>query len=451
LTRHVHAQPRRSVATGDSAGVSIPHADDTATRDLAGRRGARAALRYRKLGFVVGALGSPPRATFAPVYVQSRMRKPPRWVVVVLVLVVVGVAVRLFLLRPAVIVVEVTPVVSGVVEETVTNTRAGTVKARNRAKLSPQLGGRVIAVPHREGARVAAGELLLKLDDSVQQAQLRLAREDVRTATARAEEACLAAELTEKDLVRGSALKADGITSEQMLDTLESNRDRAQAGCRAARAVLDQAQSNVRLVEVELALTEIRAPFGGVLAEVGTEVGEWITPSPPALPVPAVLDLIDSASLYISAPIDEVDAERVKPGLELRMTVDSRPGEHLRGRLLRVAPYVVDVLEQNRTVEIEGELVDGGAGILPGTSADVEVILERRDGVLRIPTSAIAEGGKVLVLTEGRLHERVVKAGMRNWQFTEVTSGLEANEQVVVARDSVEVKAGARARAKGQS
>jgi HlyD family secretion protein len=65
--------------------------------------------------------------------------------------------------------------------------------------------------------------------------------------------------------------------------------------------------------------------------------------------------------------------------------------------------------------------------------------------VLRIPTSAVAEGGSVLVLERGRLAERTVSAGLRNWRFTEVVEGLREGELVVTARESTSVKAGARA------
>ncbi|MBZ5588324.1 MAG: efflux RND transporter periplasmic adaptor subunit [Acidobacteriia bacterium] len=379
------------------------------------------------------------------------MRKIPRWAVVVVVVVAAAAVLRFVVFRQRPVPVEIVRVESGTVEETVTNTRAGTVKARRRAKLSPQIGGRVVELPYRKGSRVEAGALLLRLDDSVQTAQVRLAQEQVKTAQSQAHEACLAADLAERELRRGQALSADGITSQRDLDALESARDQTGAACQAARATLGQAQAQVGVAEAELALTTVRAAFSGVVADCSTEVGEWITPAPPGVPIPAVLDLIDPGSVYVSAPIDEVDSERVKPGQEVRLTVDSRPGEKLAGRLVRVAPYVLDVLEQNRTVEIEVDPSDPqvAATLLPGTSADVEVILARREGVPRIPTAAIAEGGKVLVLNGGRLDERMITTGMRNWQFAEVKSGVAVGERVVVARDSPEIKAGATARAKG--
>jgi HlyD family secretion protein len=375
------------------------------------------------------------------------MGKIPRWLVVAVAVVAVALALRATVLRPDPVKVEVARVERGTVAETVTNTRAGTVKARLRASLSPQLGGRVVELPHGKGERVAQGALLLRLDDSIQRAQVRLAEENVRVAGARAEEACLAAELAEREYRRGSALEADGITSAQLLDSLATDRDRTTAACRAARAALDQSKAQLALAQAELALTEVRAPFAGVLAERSAEVGEWITPAPVGIPIPAVLDLIDPSSLYVSAPIDEVDAERVRAGQPVRLTVDSRPGESFPGTVARVASFVLDLVEQNRTVEVEADFAKplDAASVLPGTSADIEVILSSRDAVLRIPTSAIAEGGTVLVLERGRLAERKVVAGLRNWRFTEVVDGLREGEQVVTARESTSVKAGARA------
>ena len=161
-----------------------------------------------------------------------------------------------------------------------------------------------------------------------------------------------------------------------------------------------------------------------------------------------VLDLIDTRDIYVSAPMDEVDSGRIRQGQAARLTVDSHPGESFLAQVVEVAPYVVDRLEQNRTVEIEVELDDPevAATLLPGTSADAEVILSAREGVLRIPTGALLEGGKVFVLEEGRLVERTLELGLRNWDFTEVIGGLEPGSRVVVSLDRPEIEAGVRAR-----
>ncbi len=373
-----------------------------------------------------------------------------RWLIVAVVLAIVIVVLKLTVLEPDVIRVRVAAVERGVVEETVTNTRAGTVKVSRRAKLSPQMGGLVVATPHLEGSVVSAGDLLLKLDDRVQQAELDLARKSVVAAEAQANEACFAADLAQTELERTASLHGSGIASDQSLDALSSERDRSRAACAAGAAAVEQARSRVAVVQVQLAFTELRAPFSGTVAEVSTEIGEWITPSPPGVPIPPIIDLLDPASIYVSAPIDEVDAERVKVGQAVRMTVDSRPDDRFFGRVKRVAPYVLDVLEQNRTVEIEVSFDEQGvvSGILPGTSADVEVILEQRLDVLRVPSSAVADDGEVLVLADGVLVAASIEAGLNNWQFTEVLSGLVEGDVIVAARDSAEIEPGARAEAR---
>ncbi len=363
---------------------------------------------------------------------------------VVAVLVAAALVLRATVLAPEVSVVTVAPVIRGEVEETVTNTRAGTVKARRRARLSPQFGGRVVELPVLEGDDVITGQLLLKLDDAVQQDQLALATEDIRAASARSDEACLTALLAVKELGRQEGLHRQGIASEGAMDRAVTERDRSEAACRASRAGIEQARARQALARTQLDQTRIVAPFDGVVAEVSTEVGEWITPSPPGLPIPPVVDLLNPHSLFISAPIDEMDAERVHVGQDVRITVDSRRGESFKGRLVRVAPYVLDVVEQNRTVEIEAEFSDLEvvSSLLPGTSADVEVIIERREDVLTVPSTAVADGRRVMVVVDGVLEERKVVSGLGNWRTIEIVEGLTEGETVVTLRRSAKLKPG---------
>ena len=364
-------------------------------------------------------------------------------------LVLVALLLKATLFAPQPIPVRVAAVESGRVEETVTNSRAGTVKSRRRARLSPEIGGKVIALPFREGDEVRAGQVLLQLDSSLQRASLALAERDLGAAEAQRDQACLAADRAGRERGRTERLAGDGIVSADLLDRVASEAEAAEAACRAATAVTGRATAAVALARAQVEQTTLRAPFSGLLAELLIEVGEWTTPSPPALPVPAAIDLIDTSAIYVSAPMDEVDSARLRPGMSARVTVDSHPGRSFTARVARVAPFVLDQLEQNRTVEIEVELEDRGLAesLLPGTSADAEAILSVREGVLRIPTSALFEEGKVLLLDGEVLVERRIEVGLRNWDYTEVGSGLRPGERVVVALDRPEIKAGARVRA----
>jgi len=368
---------------------------------------------------------------------------------VVAALVAVVVILRFTVFAPDPVAVRVVAAQKGLVEETVTNSRAGTVKARRRAKLAPETGGRVVSLPHRRGSHVRKGEVLLRIEDSLQQAQRKVAEGDLATASAQRDQVCLAAERADRERERTFRLAEQGIVSTDILDQSASQAKGADAACRAARATVGRAESAVALARATAAKTVLLAPFDGIVADTFIEEGEWTTPSPPAIPVPPVLDLIDTRSIYVSAPMDEVDSARVRKGQPARLTVDSFPGRHFAAHVVEVAPYIVDRLEQNRTVEIELELDDAAlaASLLPGTSSDAEVILSARDGVLRVPTSSLLEGGKVLVLERGRLVERALQLGLRNWDFTEVTGGLEEGARVVVSLDRPEIKAGAKARA----
>jgi HlyD family secretion protein len=334
------------------------------------------------------------------------------------------------------------------VESTITNSKAGTIRARRRARLSAEVGGRVVEILKRDGELATRGEIIIRLNDASPRAQLTLAEASLRVAEAGRREACIGRDRALRELERKRSLAKGRIISEDLLDSLQSGHDSAQAACVAVSAERDKARAAIVAVEADLAKFVIRAPFDGVIAEVTGEVGEWITPSPPLLTSPAVVDIIDKTSYYVSGPMDEVDSAAIRQGQLAKITVDSHPGQTFPGKVLRVAPYVLDVEAQNRTVEVEVGFDDAevAAALLPGTSADIEVVLEVHDDVLRIPTSALRDGRTVLVVEDEILVERNVKVGLKNWDFAEILSGVSEAEAVVTSLDRVEVEPGAEVR-----
>ncbi len=355
----------------------------------------------------------------------------------ILGLVGIGVFLKIWLLTPSPTSVSVISVERGTVEETVTNSRAGTVKARQRAKLSPEIGGRIAEIPHRKGARVHAGDVLLRVHDNSQRAAVQMAKQELAVVEVKKERACLEAARSEREYLRYQQLKERDLVSTDFLDKYENLAQTTKVSCKQSHAEIARARSAIHEANAELSKTILTAPFDGVIAELDVEVGEWTTPSPPALPVPPVLDLIDPSSIYISAPMDEVDSSKIHKEQPVRVTLDAFPGQHYDGHVQHLAPYVLDVEEQNRTVEIEVELNDAAfaSALLPGTSADVEVILAVKKNVLRVPPSTLFEGQKVFVVENDRLAIRSVKIGMRNWDFVEVLSGLSEHDQVVTSLD----------------
>jgi len=359
-------------------------------------------------------------------------------------LVVVGIIATVFLLKATVLAPEPIPVKTtvvsrGIIDSTITNSKAGTIRARQRAHLSTEIGGRVVEITHREGGVVAQGVLLLLLNDSTLRAQETQTVEAIRASDAHYQEMCITRDKARREYDRKRKLAAQNIVSEDLLDQLLHVYQAARAGCDAADAERQKVRASRAGAAADLDKVSIYAPFSGVIAEVNVEVGEWVTPSPAG-----IIDLINRESLYISAPMDGIDSGRIELGLPVRVTVDSRPDETFLGKVTRVAPYVLDIEAQNRTVEIEVELDDPeiSSSLLPGTSADVEVILQTLEDAPRIPTTALFQNNKVLVVEDDVLEEREIETGLRNWDYVEVKSGLEEGEVVVTSLDRAEVEAG---------
>lgn len=368
-----------------------------------------------------------------------------RRLMVVAAAVALVVVLRLTYCAPKPVPVSVYRVAKGRVEQTVTNAKSGSVKARMRAKLSPEIGGRVVEVGAREGQRVKAGDLIVRLEDSEYRAALDLAERATKAGVAAREEACMVAELAGRELERNRELSRQGIISESMLDQFENAREAADARCRATGAEVERLEAAVEVARSTLRKTVLVAPFDGVVVDLTAEIGEWVSPSPPAVPIPPVADILGAGSVYVEAPIDEVDAGRLAIDQQVRIRLDPFPDESFPGRLTRIAPFVRDIEGQNRTVDVEAELDDAQAArrLLPGTSADIEVILDARDAVLRIPAHALLEGNKVLLVEGKKLVAKSVTPGLRNWEFVQVSSGLAEGELIAVSLDRPEVKDGA--------
>jgi HlyD family secretion protein len=354
----------------------------------------------------------------------------------------------LYLTRAKPVAVLVAAAESGRVETTVANTRAGSVAACRRAKIAPPAAGRIDKLAVKKGQRVEAGALLLELWNDDFAARERVSREQLATARARVTEACQLAEAARSEAKRARQLREQNFVSEQAVIRAEAEAHARTAGCEAARTAVGEAQARIAASHADTERTVMRAPFAGIVAEINGEVGEYLTPSPPGIPTLPAIDLIDDSCIYVTAPIDEVDAAQLKVGMKGRITLDAYRGKHFTGHVRRIAPYVLALEKQARTVEVEVEFDEPGEAkhLLIGYSADIEIVLEARDKVLRIPTSALMPGNRVLLLTAaGRLEERKLEIGLSNWEYTELKAGLAEGDRVVTSLDRDGVKSGARA------
>ena len=356
----------------------------------------------------------------------------------VLALVAIVAVLAWFLTRPKPVKVTVAEVTVGPVLATVANTRAGTVDACNRARLAPPMGGQIARLPFKEGNKVNKGDILLELWNQDQRAQVSQAEREAVASRSRTREACVNSVVAAKNAARIQKLRGESLVSEGETEKAVGQADAQAAVCDAARDQEKVSQARIDVARAELERTILRAPFTGVVAEINGEVGEFVTPSPVGVPTPPTVDLVDGSCLYISAPIDEVDAPAVRAGQRASISLDAFPNQRFPGFVRRVAPYVLDTEKQARTVEVEAEIENPEKyNLLPGYSADVEVILENRQDVLRVPSQAILDGKRILVLNPATklLESRSIEKGVSNWEFTEIRSGLKAGDVVVTSVD----------------
>lgn len=373
------------------------------------------------------------------------MRRLFRWTLILLV--VAGLSFFVWQkTRPKPIEIVVKPVTRGVVEKTVANTRAGTVKACRRARLSPSIGGQIAKLPLHEGDLVKAGQLLLEIWNEDLSAQLALAEQETAVARAQARSVCLSAQEASRQAERTKKLLSNRVGSEEQTDRIVTNAQALRAQCDAAQATVKLSEARIDVAKANLSRTRLIAPFDGVVAKITGELSEFVTPSPVGVPTPPTVDLIENNCFYVSAPIDEVDAAVVRIGMPTRITLDAFKARKFEGTVRRIAPYVLDVEKQARTVDIEVAFSrpEDLTELLAGYSADAEIILDVRAETLRIPTEAIIEGRKVFtyLAEEKMIREAVIATGLSNWAFTEVLSGLNEGQSVVVNVDRPGLKDG---------
>ncbi len=354
-----------------------------------------------------------------------------------------------YLTRPEPVAVAVKPVTRGKVERTVANTRAGTVKACRRAKLSPSIGGQIASLPVQEGDRVKSGQLLLELWNKDLVAQMQLAEREVTAARSHARSVCARSRIAAKNAQRFSSLLESKVGTIEQTENAIAEADALAAECEGAQNAVGVREAQLAVATATLARTRLTAPFDGVIGEINGERFEFVTPSPLGVPTPPVIDIIASGCYYVIAPIDEVDVAGIRIGMPARITMDAYRDRIFSGRVRRVADYVLDAEKQARTVDVEVDFCrpEDYKALLAGYSADIEVILDARAQVLRVPTEAVTTDLHVFVFSpvNGSVSRRQIRTGLSNWDFTEVTEGLAQDALVVVNIDAPDLKDGAAA------
>ncbi|MEM6455038.1 MAG: efflux RND transporter periplasmic adaptor subunit [Acidobacteriota bacterium] len=284
----------------------------------------------------------------------------------------------------------------------------GELRADESLTLQTEIAGRIAALPLREGQPVRAGDLLVKLDDTILQAERErvVARRDL--AAVRADRAA--------ELFARSTISAD-------------QNDEAAADLAALEA-------EFALIEARIAQTEIRAPFDGVIGLRAVSPGSYVTPTTPI----ASLVQLDPIELDIDVPERHVDQLRRGARVDFRSgpsaeTVDAGDATDEDAHVGTITAIEPRIDPETRTVRVRAEARNPGGRLLPGAFARIELPLgEARDALL-VPAIALQtglEGATLFVVEDGQAALRRVRTGIRTRARVAIVDGLAAGEQVVI-------------------
>lgn len=274
----------------------------------------------------------------------------------------------------------------------------GTLVARESVQLQSERSGVVREVSFEEGKPMKVGEVLVAIDDSELRAQHARTKAQLDLA--------IAAEARQRDL-----LQSRGISPADYDQSL---------------ANLNIAKAEVALIESQLDKTKIRAPFDGVAGLRRVSVGTYLTPGTP------ICSFQDISSLKIDFSLPEVYLGYLKAGQKVTFHVVGR-SEKFEATIMAIEP-TIEVA--TRSLLVRATVPNEDARLLPGSFAEVEVVLGEIPDALLIPAIALIPGLKqqtVFVHRDGKVEERKVQAGLRTSDSVQIIEGLKAGDELITS------------------
>ena len=275
----------------------------------------------------------------------------------------------------------------------------GEVEAVQSIELRPEVEGRLVDILVHEGTEVDKGTPLFRIDDAELKAQ-------IERATAERDLARQALDRTRNLLAQNASSAAD--------------LERAQATARSSEA-------EVQLLSVRLERSTVRAPFAGVVGERLVSLGDYVTTSTPLV----TLQSVNPQRAAFTVP--ERHARALKKGQRVSFRVAALPGESFTGTVDFIDPVVQ---LPARTILVKALVPNGRRTLQPGMFIEARLATEVRPNAVVVPEDAIlplSGANFVWVVRDGKAIRRQVGLGVRSPGFVEVTSGVDAGEQVVVA------------------
>ncbi len=335
--------------------------------------------------------------------------------------------------------VEYTQIMNGDIEEVVTPLSNSVLQADRFAHIRASTTGEIEKILFKKGERVKKGDLIIKIKNDEQYARLKLAEANLRAGIAQLKQTKIRSSSIQKSLERAERLFSEKIVSESNLEQTKTESQVVQEAINISEANILQLESQLRIAKSLYENTFIRAPFDGIISDIYVEVGEYLVPSTP------IYDIFNNDRFYLSARFDEVDAARITTGMVVRLKSDALNGRIVKGKVNWISPVVSTDLKSSRGVEVHFELERIDPDMRIGMTFEAEVVTNTKKSVKYLPPSVIIGkyGEKyVFVLNGDVVRRRLVETGLSNWEKTEIISGVDDTDMVVVPAAAEELKDG---------
>jgi HlyD family secretion protein len=370
--------------------------------------------------------------------------RPRRWAWPALALLAAAAATAAaVLLRPGAPTVEVaTARAPGAAPAAVLN-GSGYLTARRKATVAATITGRVVELLVEEGQQVAAGQVLARLDDTAQRAQLAVAEAERAVAAAAVDEAAAGLGEAERTLARSVDLVAQGMVSPQDLDRQRTAAELARLRLEGARLRALAAQRRGEQAGRDLDDCVVRAPFAGIAVSKNAQVGEIVSPvsAGGGFTRSGIATIVDMASLEIEVDVNEDRIARVAPGQAVEAVLDAHPGWRIPARVRTVIPTAD---RQKATVKVRIAVEAQDPRLLPDMGVKVAFQPQAQAAAgsasapavrVLVPAAAVRGQGAatvVFLVRDGRAERRAVTVGPANGSDLGIVAGLAAGDRVVV-------------------
>lgn len=263
---------------------------------------------------------------------------------------------------------------------------SGTLEALVTVEVGSQISGQVNQVLVDYNDRVRKGQVMAILDPQNQRSAVEQSQASIQAAQASVATAEANVALAQAEYDRQKFLFDRGIVAQAALDSAQASLRTASAGVRQARAQVAQQQASLRANQATLGRTTIIAPIDGVVIDRQIEPGQTVASG---LNVAVLFTLAqDLSRVQALINVDEADIGSVKVGQPVRFTVDAYPNDNFTGQVTRIR--MLPTTESNVVAyTVEAEADNPGEKLLPGMTANAEIILQQRQNVLRVPNSAL--------------------------------------------------------------